>query len=178
MHIKNPQAALITNHELLLHLRQEDAEYTGEDGTDRKRWKPKGLEHMLRDGLAYLQTPDYATAALTEAHPDRPMTLYKGAHSLFRVLAPDYRLNKAEFIQIYNLRPTTQVMLELIIEEADQRFTEDQLQDILSRITHVFDEEEAGIPVGVEEQNLAKIDNKLLGAARKKRKVKRRARDE
>lgn len=45
------------------------------------------------------------------------MTLYKGSHSLFRVLAPDYRLNKAEFIQMYNLRPTTQVMLELIIEE-------------------------------------------------------------
>jgi hypothetical protein len=47
--IKNPQSALLSNHELLLHLRQEDAEYTGEDGTDRKRWKPKGLEHMLRD---------------------------------------------------------------------------------------------------------------------------------
>lgn len=45
------------------------------------------------------------------------MTLYKGEHSLFRALAPHYRLNKAEFIQIYNLRPTTQVMLELIIEE-------------------------------------------------------------
>ena len=45
------------------------------------------------------------------------MTLYKGEHSLFRALAPKYRLNKAEFIQIYNLRPTTQVMLELIIEE-------------------------------------------------------------
>jgi hypothetical protein len=47
--IKNPQSALLSNHELLLHLRQEDAEYNGEDGTDRKRWKPKGLEHMLRD---------------------------------------------------------------------------------------------------------------------------------
>jgi hypothetical protein len=45
------------------------------------------------------------------------MTLYKGEHSLFRALAPTYRLNKAEFIQIYNLKPKTQVMLELIIEE-------------------------------------------------------------
>ena len=51
------------------------------------------------------------------------MTLYKGSHSLFRVLAPDYRLNKAEFIQIYNLRPSTQVMLELIIEEVSQPVT-------------------------------------------------------
>jgi hypothetical protein len=45
------------------------------------------------------------------------MTLYKGPHSLFRALAPKYRLNKAEYLQLYNLRPNTQVMLELIIEE-------------------------------------------------------------
>jgi len=45
------------------------------------------------------------------------MTLYKGPHSLFRALAPKYRLNKAEYLQLYNLRPSTQVMLELVIEE-------------------------------------------------------------
>lgn len=67
--------------------------------------------------MSYLQTADYSTLALAEAHPDRPMTLYKGPHSLFQALAPHYRLNKAEFVQMYNLRPTTQVMLELIIEE-------------------------------------------------------------
>jgi len=33
----------------------------------------------------------------------------------------------------------------------------------------VFDEEEAGIPEGVEEEEMDKIGNKLLGAARKKR---------
>ncbi|KAJ4318285.1 hypothetical protein N0V94_004492 [Neodidymelliopsis sp. IMI 364377] len=174
MHIKNPQSALLSNHELLLHLRQEAAEYDGEDGTERNRRKPKGLEHMLRDGLVYLQTPDYTTASITEQHPDRPMTLYKGEHSLFRALAPHYRLNKAEFIQIYNLRPTTQVMLELIIEEAGSRFSEDDLHEILAIITRVFDEEEASIPAGVEDQELPKITNKLLGASKKKRKVKRK----
>jgi hypothetical protein len=45
------------------------------------------------------------------------MTLYKGPHSLFRALASKYRLNKAEYLQLYNLRPSTQVMLELVIEE-------------------------------------------------------------
>lgn len=58
--------------------------------------------------------------------------------------------------------------------QADSRFTEDQLQDILARITAVFDEEEASIPGGVEDEVLPKIENKLLGAAKKKKKAKRR----
>jgi hypothetical protein len=56
-------------------------------------------------------------ADLTEKHAERPMTLYKGPHSLFRVLSPNYRLNKAEYLQIYNLRPTTLLELDLVIEE-------------------------------------------------------------
>jgi hypothetical protein len=68
-------------------------------------------------GLAYLETADYTTSTLASTHPARPRTLYAGPHSLFRALAPKYRLNKAEYLQMYNLRPATQVMLELVIEE-------------------------------------------------------------
>jgi hypothetical protein len=64
-----------------------------------------------------------------------------------------------------------------VLVQADQRFTEPQLQDILARITRVFDEEEADIPAGVEDVEMPKVENKLLGAARK-RKVKRRKREE
>jgi hypothetical protein len=38
----------------------------------------------------------------------------------------------------------------------------------------VFDEEEAQIPAGVEDQKMDKIANKLLGAKKGKRKVVRR----
>ncbi|KAL5118750.1 hypothetical protein ACEQ8H_003253 [Pleosporales sp. CAS-2024a] len=152
MHIKNPQSALLSNHEVLLHLRKEEAEYTGTDGTGRKRSQPSGLSHMLRDGLTYLQTPDYTTNTLATTHSSRPMTLYKGPHSLFRALAPTYRLNKAEYLQLYNLRPSTQVTLELVVEE------------------QVFDEEEADIPDGVEDMDMEKVKDKLLGAKKGKRK--------
>lgn len=178
MHIKTPQSALLSNHELLLHLQQEDAEYTGTDGIldehgkSRKRAKPSGLNHMLRDGLTYLQTPDYTISTLASTHPTRPMTLYRGPNSLFRALAPKYRLNKAEYLQLYNLRPSTQVMLELVIEEAGSRFTEDELHDILTITQQVFDEEEASIPEGVEDVKMDKIPNKLLGASKKRRKAK------
>lgn len=77
-------------------------------------------------------------------------------------------------MQLYNLRPATQVMLELVIEEAGSRFSEDQLYEILLIIHQVFGEEEAGIPEGVEHQVMEKIPSKLLGASKKRRKVKRR----
>ncbi|KAF2873910.1 hypothetical protein BDV95DRAFT_605376 [Massariosphaeria phaeospora] len=171
MHIKTPQSGLLSNHELLLHLRQEDAEYTGTDGTGRARLKPSGLDHTLKDGIYYLEREDYNLHTVAATHPDRPMTLYKGPNSLFRALAPKYRLNKAEYLQIYNLRPVTYLQLQLIIEEADIRFSETQLDDMLAIVQSVFDEEEAAIPAGVEDVDMEKIPNKLLGASRKRRRA-------
>lgn len=63
-------------------------------------------------------------------------------------------------------------------QQADQRFSEVELQDILAKIKQVFEEEEGAVPEGIEDENLPKIENKLLGAAKKKRKVKRKAREE
>lgn len=48
------------------------------------------------------------------------------------------------------------------------------MHEILEIITRVFDEEEKSIPAGVEYADLPKISNKLLGASKKKRKVKRK----
>jgi hypothetical protein len=66
-------------------------------------------------------------------------------------------------------------MLELVIEEAGARFTEDELHDILTLIQQVFDEEEESIPKGVEDMHMEKISNKLLGANKKRRKAKKKA---
>jgi hypothetical protein len=59
------------------------------------------------------------------------MTLYKGPHSLFRALSPNYRLNKAEYLQIYNLRPTTLLELDLVIEEVRAPFPDISSHSVL-----------------------------------------------
>lgn len=41
-------------------------------------------------------------------------------------------------------------------------------------IQQVFEEEEAAIPEGVEDQEMEKISNKLLGASKKRKKVVKR----
>jgi len=45
----------------------------------------------------------------------------------------------------------------------------------LAIIHHVFEEEEASIPAGVENMEMPKIANKLLGANKKRRKAKKKA---
>jgi hypothetical protein len=47
--IKHPQSALLSNHEVLLHLQAEQAEHYGPDQHGRKRTMPKGLEEVLSD---------------------------------------------------------------------------------------------------------------------------------
>ncbi|PVI04953.1 hypothetical protein DM02DRAFT_134400 [Periconia macrospinosa] len=155
MHIKSAQSALLSNHEVFLHLQAEQAEYNGTDGTSRKRKPPPGLQEIIKDGIHYFSNPDSPLPTLTTTHPTRPLTLYKGSHSLFRALAPKYRLNKTEYLQIYNIRPRSHITLQLVIEEAGVRFTEDELEDILGILARVFDEEESGIREGVEEEKLA-----------------------
>lgn len=157
---------------MLLHLQEQKAEYDGTDNTDRRRPLLVGFKNMLHDTLAYFAFHDqnHQLTPTTTLHSDRPMTLYKGPNSLFRALAPHYRLNKAEFLQIYNLKPTTQVELQLIIEESHTRFTEEQLDEMLALIKQVFEEDEAEIPAGVEDQEMEKVANKLLGASKKRRK--------
>ena len=57
-----------------------------------------------------------------------------------------YELSKAEVLMISNLRPTTSVLLDVIVEECDERFSEEQQEGILGVIRDVLggEEEEEG----------------------------------
>jgi hypothetical protein len=70
--------------------------------------------------------------------------------------------------------PFSLAVLTDIQNQAGTRFSEEELNDILEIIQGVFDEDEAQIPAGVEDMQMEKIANKLLGASKKKRKVKRK----
>jgi hypothetical protein len=165
MHIKAPQTALLTNHEVLLHLTAEEAEYDGTDGTNRSRPQPSNYTTILRESLSYLKHTSQPLSPLLQTRASRPATLYLGQESLFsRLVAelsqiapntkrsrkPRVPINQAEFLQIYNLRPRTIVDLECIIEEAGQRFDEQQLEAILEIIRQVFEMSEGDVPAGSE----------------------------
>ncbi|KAL1610051.1 hypothetical protein SLS60_001716 [Paraconiothyrium brasiliense] len=204
MHIKNPQSALLSNHEVYQHIRSESDYYLSKEHNrdktlsnvreilqDVNRRSSNPLASMLTStvsqGLRYFEGDPNAPSdvaqwtnpakEISDYHAERPMTLYKGPHSLLRALAPKYRLNKAEYLQLYNVRPTSRITLELIIEEATTRFSEEELDDILQQLLNVFYEEEANIPAGVEDQEMEKLPDEMLGDSRRKhkKKLKRKA---
>ncbi|KAF2438019.1 hypothetical protein P171DRAFT_504911, partial [Karstenula rhodostoma CBS 690.94] len=173
--IKKPQSALLSNHEVYQHIRSESDYYLSKEHNRDKTLS--NVREILQDVNRSLPPIHSSPKQTSEYHPERPMTLYKGPHSLLRALAPKYRLNKAEYLQLYNVRPTSRITLELIIEEATTRFSEDELDDILQQVLNVFYEEEANIPAGVENQEMEKLPDEMLGDSRRKhkKKLKRKA---
>lgn len=68
-----------------------------------------------------------------------------------------------------------QILYQLTLPQSHTRFTEEQLDEMLALINQVFEEDEAEIPDGVENQEMEKVANKLLGASKKKKKGAKKA---
>ncbi|OCK75129.1 hypothetical protein K432DRAFT_309239, partial [Lepidopterella palustris CBS 459.81] len=129
--ILEAQSAILTNHEVLAHLEEQEAEYGGTDNTGRTRPKPDGLKAVLRDAKIYLTRPPPPSTPLTA-------TALSQNRTLVALLSPTYTLTKAEYLMLYNLYPKTLVELEVIIEEGSARFSEEEQLDILRIVADVL----------------------------------------
>jgi len=49
-----------------------------------------------------------------------------------------YNLTKSEVLMIFNLRPGDAMALDVIVEEADDRFTEEEQEEILAAVGDVL----------------------------------------
>ena len=54
----------------------------------------------------------------------------------------EFKLTKAEKLQIVNLLPRTMVEFYLIVEECEDRFGEDEVERILQQINELFPKKE------------------------------------
>ncbi|CAI8002800.1 DNA-directed RNA polymerase III subunit RPC9, partial [Geodia barretti] len=54
--------------------------------------------------------------------------------NFLKAIAP-FNLTKAEKLQLVNLRPMSQVELQLIIEEIDERFSDNKIEEILGIVS-------------------------------------------
>ena len=94
----------------------------------------------------HLATISYSAQKYLEKTPCREQTP-EIIQTFMQALMP-YNLNKAEKLQLLNQRPTTAVEIQLLIEESEERLTEEQIDELLELIANTL----PGDPVDEEMQ--------------------------
>ncbi|RYP82113.1 hypothetical protein DL770_005677 [Monosporascus sp. CRB-9-2] len=112
MRILESQNAVLTNLEVHEFLSAQAKEYQ-----EQKRRGPGNLETLRKE-----KPPPFDAAAI-------PALLQR-----LRV----YQISKGEFIMIFNMRPTNIPTLNAVIEDMEERFTQDEQEDIVNGIAEVL----------------------------------------
>ncbi|XP_054720611.1 LOW QUALITY PROTEIN: DNA-directed RNA polymerase III subunit RPC9-like [Uloborus diversus] len=129
----NENAALLSNTEVLMILENLKADLKGSKyGLQNANEGPNNLVKKEK-GLQRLNTIVYETVKYLEEMPCATQNAESVQTFLTAISA--YSLTKGEKLQLLNLRPTSLVEVQLLIEESEERFTEDQMNEILAVIS-------------------------------------------
>lgn len=88
-----------------------------------------------------LATIAYETISYLESTPAAQTSLKSISNFLSNLEEKKYELTKQEKIQIVNLCPKNDVELGLLIDNIEERFTDEQRLDIISMVTSIPDEQ-------------------------------------
>lgn len=135
MKVDKTREALLSNYEVLAHVREQErarrlsqsASAASNQGTSQHAENLETVIYELKDYLNKSPAASQSPEAIT----------------LFLQKINHLGLEKAERLQLINSVPTSIVSLYSLIEECDQRYNEDQCEEILDavRTTLVSDED-------------------------------------
>ena len=112
MEVLNESSALLSNCEVLLLL--------NEIQENKSKLKDnKQLATIAYESIKYLE--DSTASGVTPQQ----------VHDFLTAVKDTFRLTKAEKLQILNQRPNTLVELQLLIEENEERFSEEAMEQLL-----------------------------------------------
>ena len=115
MEVVNHDAGMLSNYEV----------YTLLQEAQTKLSKIKGPNRRLQN----LATIAYETNKYLSETPCK-MQSRRIIEDFLMALGP-FKLTRAEKLQLLNLRPTTAVEVHLIVEECEERLTEEQVDDLI-----------------------------------------------
>lgn len=127
MQILEARSALLSNWEVYSLLQQQKDERVLHD--KRTRTKTKICQNLCTiqfEICEYFSTASGNSYSIAQQSQEQIESLLRHFSSI--------ALTKAEKLQILNLRPSSLLELHLIIEECEERFSQDQMEEILRAI--------------------------------------------
>jgi len=131
MEIVDADSVVLSNFEVLSYLREEKNERSQKQNKNKDR-----LLTLILEAIKHIEnTP---TSLQEEVHVKNFVETLQNLCTEENIL-----LSKNEFIQLLNLRPKSAVEIQLIIDNSEERLTEDQVDKILDIVSTLPGDEEA-----------------------------------
>uniref|UniRef100_A0AAZ1X5A1 DNA-directed RNA polymerase III subunit RPC9 n=1 Tax=Oreochromis aureus TaxID=47969 RepID=A0AAZ1X5A1_OREAU len=149
MEVKNANAAMLSNYEVF-KLLTDLKEQRKDSGKHKHSAGQQNLNTIMYETLKYLsktpcsrQSPEIVKEFLTTMVPHKLTKC-----ELF------FPPNRAEKLQLLNHRPLTAVEIQLLVEESEERLSEEQIEELIHTVTDV-------LPGDPEQENAAPADTEM-----------------